>query len=150
MHASTPTEEEWLPRLACFAQARLQASRFERGVLSSKAVGEPPLLLSASAHCALQAAVRAGRAELGALGTLCGAQQEQCTGSGDSPKSVLLAAKAGSGGVGANARASAGTAACADPLRLPANVQKVKAAVGSFDVAAALREAAQGVATQGK
>jgi hypothetical protein len=50
---------------------RLQGSRNEKGVLSSKAMGEPPLLLSASALSALHAALAAARQEVlgpGALG----------------------------------------------------------------------------------
>ncbi len=75
----------------------------ERSTLGAKAVGEPPLMLATSALSALQAAVRAGHAELAALGA---------TGVPD------VAAKE-----------AVGTAGEAALLRLPASVEHVVAAV---------------------
>ncbi|KAL4424396.1 hypothetical protein ABPG77_005639 [Micractinium sp. CCAP 211/92] len=83
--------------------ALLPDSRMERSTLGAKAVGEPPLMLATSALSALQAAVRAGHAELAAL---------DATGVPD------VAAKEAVG--------AAGEAAL---LRLPASVEHVVAAV---------------------
>ncbi|XP_047260920.1 indole-3-acetaldehyde oxidase-like [Capsicum annuum] len=42
----------------------LNSGHHEKRVLSSKASGEPPLLLAASVHCATRAAVKAAREQL--------------------------------------------------------------------------------------
>lgn len=75
----------------------------ERSTLGAKAVGEPPLMLATSALSALQAAVRAGHAELAALNAARGADA-----------------------AGDKAGATGGEAAL---LRLPASVENVVAAV---------------------
>ena len=102
--------------------------------------GEPPLLLAASALCALQAAARAAQQELGTSSTAL-AQQGAGAGPGqvaappteeESPRSVLDAEGAAAPGPGLPSNGL---------VHLPANVTSVKAAVGAFDLAARLREA---------
>ncbi len=66
---STSTWEYKIPTAACiprvFNVSLLKDSTHPGGVLSSKAMGEPPLLLSASVMCAIRRAVEAARAGLG-------------------------------------------------------------------------------------
>lgn len=45
----------------------LHSSRNKKGILSSKASGEPPLLLAFSVHCAVRHAIRAARSDAAAL-----------------------------------------------------------------------------------
>ncbi|KAL4447705.1 hypothetical protein ABPG75_004924 [Micractinium tetrahymenae] len=87
--------------------ALLPGSRMERSTLGAKAVGEPPLMLATSALSALQAAVRAGHAELAALGTAGGHASGGEAGGADgeaallrlpvSAENVVAAVAAGSG-----------------------------------------------------
>lgn len=105
-------------------------------MLSSKAVGEPPLLLSASAYLAIQAAVRAGRREVhgeaaSASTTTAGGVPQLVR---ESPKSVLAQGEEAPG----SGNGAAGW------VRLPASMRSVKEAVGPFDLAARLREAMGG------
>lgn len=66
---STSTWEYKIPSAACiprtFHVSLLPDSAHPAGVLSSKAMGEPPLLLSASVMCAVRRAVDAARGQLG-------------------------------------------------------------------------------------
>lgn len=66
---STSTWDYKIPTAACiprtFRVALLPDSTHPAGVLSSKAMGEPPLLLSASVMCAVRRAVDAARKQLG-------------------------------------------------------------------------------------
>lgn len=66
---STSTWEYKIPSAACiprvFNVSLLPDSTHPGGVLSSKAMGEPPLLLSASVMCAVRRAVDAARGALG-------------------------------------------------------------------------------------
>lgn len=116
---------------------RLQGSRLERSTLSAKAVGEPPLMLAASALSALQAAVRAGRAELAALGASSGG-----------PSSGGASSNGGGGEDGSERLASGGCEGSdgdASLLQLPASVDHVMAALCGArgrDLAAAVRAAA--------
>ncbi|CAN4123176.1 unnamed protein product [Withania somnifera] len=54
----------------------LNSGHHEKRVLSSKASGEPPLLLAASVHCATRAAVKAARKQLKLWGKLDGSDTE--------------------------------------------------------------------------
>ncbi|PSC73608.1 indole-3-acetaldehyde oxidase-like [Micractinium conductrix] len=115
----------------------LPGSRLERSTLSAKAVGEPPLMLAASALSALQAAVRAGRAELAALGASSGG-----------PSSGGASSNGGGGEDGSERLASGGCEGSdgdASLLQLPASVDHVMAALCGArgrDLAAAVRAAA--------
>ncbi|TMW82359.1 hypothetical protein EJD97_006117 [Solanum chilense] len=54
----------------------LNSGHHEKRVLSSKASGEPPLLLAASVHCATREAVKAAREQLKLWGNLDGSVSE--------------------------------------------------------------------------
>ncbi|MCD7449398.1 aryl-alcohol oxidase 2 [Datura stramonium] len=54
----------------------LNSGHHEKRVLSSKASGEPPLLLAASVHCATRAAIKAAREQLKLWGKLDGSVSE--------------------------------------------------------------------------
>ena len=111
-----------------------QDSPNKHGVMGSKSVGEPPLLLSASALSAFAAAVAAAREDLS-----CGAK------SGDSAGDNPAAASAQSGdGVEGGARLSgramsaeinrevSAREAAVQELCAPVTVKAVRAAVGSL------------------
>ncbi|KAF3650791.1 hypothetical protein FXO38_15604 [Capsicum annuum] len=53
----------------------VNSGHHEKRVLSSKASGEPPLLLAATVHCATRAAVKAGREQLTRWDKLDGSAQ---------------------------------------------------------------------------
>lgn len=65
------TDGTWEYKIPCFQDVPLKFDveffprANERGIMSSKASGEPPLVLSASVFCALKEAVMAGRKEFG-------------------------------------------------------------------------------------
>lgn len=71
---STSTWEYKIPTAACiprvFNVGLLKNSAHPGGVLSSKAMGEPPLLLSASVMCAMRRAVDAARTQVGNEGSV--------------------------------------------------------------------------------
>jgi hypothetical protein len=96
-----------------------------RGILSSKASGEPALMASASALMALQAAAGAAASEVAGLARV--AQQQLQQQREDSSAS--------------GAADSSGRAAGWCVLSAPATPQKLKAAVGSFSMADALEAA---------
>lgn len=54
----------------------LNSGHHEKRVLSSKASGEPPLLLASSVHCATRAAIKAARKQLKLWGKLDGSVTE--------------------------------------------------------------------------
>jgi len=64
----------WEYKVPCFQDVPLEFNveffprAFENGVVSSKASGEPPLVLSSSVFCALRQAVTAGREQMGKKG----------------------------------------------------------------------------------
>jgi xanthine dehydrogenase molybdopterin-binding subunit B len=62
-----------------------------RRVLGAKAIGEPPLMLAASVLSALQAAARAGRAELRAVGALPASVGEPLVRLPANPESMVAA-----------------------------------------------------------
>jgi len=65
------TDGTWEYKIPCFQDVPLKFDveffprAFESGIVSSKASGEPPLVLSASVFCAVKEAVMAGRKEFG-------------------------------------------------------------------------------------
>lgn len=65
------TDGTWEYKIPCFQDVPLQFDveffprAFDRGIASSKASGEPPLVLSSSVFCAVREAIRAGRKEFG-------------------------------------------------------------------------------------
>jgi hypothetical protein len=102
-----------------------------RGILSSKASGEPALMASTSALMALQAAAGAAASEVAGLARVPQQQQQQ--------QEASLAAAADSCDVGAAGGSGRVVGWCV--LSAPATPQKLKAAVGSFSVADALEAA---------
>ena len=111
-----------------------QGVRYDRGVLSSKAIGEPPTLLAASAFFAIRAAVRAGREELQLASPGAALRADSMDSLPDmSPVSVVDVAGAGAAAVACEQKPAPGS------LHVPANVKHVKEAMGNVDIAAHLR-----------
>jgi hypothetical protein len=102
-----------------------------RGILSSKASGEPALMASTSALMALQAAAGAAASEVAGLSQVAQQQQQQQEGIGSRASGVADFCTGG----------GSGRAAGWCVLSAPATPQKLKAAVGSFSVADALEAA---------
>lgn len=134
-HYAIPTANS-IPR--AFNVEFLPGVRFDRGILSSKAIGEPPLLLAASAFFAVQGAVRAAQQEL-RHGLAAGESQRggspDLAASNASPKSVLH--------LGAAPGGDSGQKGTPGMVQVPSNLQNVKGAIGPFDLAAVLAQGAK-------
>jgi hypothetical protein len=115
-----------------------------KGILSSKASGEPALMASTSALMALQAAAGAAAVEIAGLAAVDGAVWAPGQLQHDKGTSAAIDAAAAGGG-GARGGLAAGIAASRAAgwrvLCAPATPQKLKAAVGSFSIADALEAA---------
>ena len=137
--ACWPEEEGYLTQILCAAAMVLhvygtQDSPNKHGVMGSKSVGEPPLLLSASALSAFTAAVAAAREDLS-----CGAKSGGSA--GDNPAAAGAQSGDGiEGGARSGARAMSAASygdvsareAAVQELCAPVTVKAVRAAVGSL------------------